>query len=144
MITLTKLSSTRGASMGRSEYGSIGDAETVAIEWMPFVDDCYDTGGAYWGGGTPMYCVAGYIGDEEIARIYLRAGDRAEAIDDVAELVDWAYTTLLPETGSIVKQTIEQLQAYQATLREDEEELVESTWDEIAELEGWLEEKGLK
>lgn len=143
MITLTNVSSARGAPMGRRRYGNMDDAEHIAIEWMPFVDGDYDCGGAYFGGGEPIYCVAGFVGygtddQEEIAREYIRADDRESAW----EQTEGGGRALLPETGSIVKQTIEFLQQYMDG--EDDEDIIADTENDIEELQGWLEDKGLK
>jgi len=139
MITLTQLSCTYGAPMGRRDEGNLNNATSFALEWMPFVDDCYDAGGAYWGGGDPLYCIVGYADGEEVARHYVRAKDRDDASDIVAESLDSEQCFPVPETGSIVKQTIEFLEEYKAGLSIEEEDMVEATNDEIEALEGWLE-----
>lgn len=45
-ITLTELSCKYGAPMGRHPEGHPTLAHSFALEWMPFVDDCYDAGTA--------------------------------------------------------------------------------------------------
>jgi hypothetical protein len=141
MITLTELSGKYGAPMGRSDEGNMADADSIAIEWMPYVDGDYDVGGAYWGGGEPMYCAAGYLLGDEIARCYIRAASR-----DAAKIgLDLYFGSLppmvLPETGSIVKQTLAFLANWLETENTDGDDDV--TADEISDLESWLEEKGL-
>lgn len=141
MITLTNVSSTYGAPMGRPDEGNICHAHTAAVEWMPLVDGAYDCGGAYWGSGAPMYCVVGYEEDgTEECRAYHRAANRDFLINDLQE-IHCFEGTYLPETGSIVKQTIEK---YQGLITDDvPPEWVEEIEQEISLLESWLDEKGL-
>lgn len=64
-----------GAPMGRREERP-DDCETLWVSRVPFVDGCYDRGGAYWGGPANLYVVHGDQG----ARLYYRAASRADAI----------------------------------------------------------------
>lgn len=139
MITLTKLSCKRGAPMGRHSEGDI-NAATVALEWVPFVDGAYDCGGAYFGGGDPIYCAVGYDENgEEQGRTYIRAAGRDAAW---SELDLDPEVKLLPETGSIVQQTIDFLREYIAD--EECDSAIVDTENEIEDLEWWLGDRGLE
>lgn len=61
-----------GSPMGRGPYTQ--PTGRVHLQRVPMVDGDYDKGGAYWGGGTPLYCA---WNDEGAA--YVRAHSRAEA-----------------------------------------------------------------
>lgn len=141
-MILTKVCGAYGAPMGRRNEGIISDADTLELEWVPFVDGAYDCGGAYWGMPDDLYCAVGYVDGEEVAREYLRAGSRDEAADMLLGL-DGAVD-LLPENGSLIRQTIAVLQDYQASLTVEEEDIVETVWEEIKDLEQLLTEKGLE
>jgi hypothetical protein len=60
-----------GAPMGR--HGPVPSGK-VRLERVRFVDGDYDKGGAYWGGGTPLYCA---WNDE--GAVYVRAPSREVA-----------------------------------------------------------------
>lgn len=67
------VSSKYGAPMGRREYGTpTGPARLFKVR---FVDHDYDDGGAYWGGGTPLY----YLRTEE-SQHFFRAKTWPEAV----------------------------------------------------------------
>ena len=74
-------SSPFGANMGRKE-NKIGSPERLHLQRIRFIDGDYDTGGAYWGGGTPLYCA---FSDERKSpndnpiMIFTRANNRTEA-----------------------------------------------------------------
>lgn len=61
-----------GAPMGRGPYTQ--PTGRVHLQRVPMVDGDYDKGGAYWGGGTPLFCA---WNDEGAA--YVRAHSRDEA-----------------------------------------------------------------
>lgn len=71
-----KVSGKYGAPMGRrSDINNLAQTgKPVHLQRVPFVDGDYDPGGAYWGGGTPLYCA---WDDEGVA--YIRAKDREDA-----------------------------------------------------------------
>ena len=69
-----------GSMMGRS-CKIPADVETVRklhLQRVPFVDGCYDQGGAYWGSPANLYCAWGES-DTEQAVLFLRANSRADA-----------------------------------------------------------------
>lgn len=73
----------RGAPMGRSEYGNACEVSDKRIHLfrVNLVDGDYDDGGAYWGGGRgtkPLYCAR--TGDGCTYRAFVRANSRKEAI----------------------------------------------------------------
>jgi hypothetical protein len=49
------VSSKYGAPMGRRN-NTQGEPTNLHLRRVPFVDGDYDPGGAYWGGGQPLYC----------------------------------------------------------------------------------------
>lgn len=69
---LTPVSSRYGAPMGRRSIHDNPEA-AVTLFRVRFVDGDYDQGGAYWGGGSPLYAAIG-----EGFQSFLRAG-RLEA-----------------------------------------------------------------
>lgn len=76
--TITEVGSQYGAPMGRWEGGypeSLTD-RTVRVFKVPICSQGYDSGGAYWGIGAPLYCAT----DQEEYCRYIRAGSREEAI----------------------------------------------------------------
>jgi hypothetical protein len=75
---ITNVSSKYGAPMGRWEGGhpeSLAD-RTVRVFRVPICAQGYDSGGAYWGIGAPLYCAT----DQEEYTRYIRAADRESAI----------------------------------------------------------------
>lgn len=72
--------SERGASMGRWSQTE-GKPECLYLQRMRFVDGAYDTGGAYWGGGNPMWCAFSpdTTDNEFTIRVFTRAANREEA-----------------------------------------------------------------
>ena len=69
-----------GASMGR-QGNKTGNPERLHLQRIRFVDGDYDTGGAYWGGDTPLFCA---FSDEQTQNdipimVFVRASNRAEA-----------------------------------------------------------------
>jgi hypothetical protein len=83
MKTLTNVSSKYGAPMGR--YSTHGDKDAPVkfhLCYVPFVDGCYDRGGAYWGGPADLwhvYCTEGNV------EFFLRARNRTDAKGQVRE-----------------------------------------------------------
>jgi hypothetical protein len=67
------VSSQYGAPMGRRSDEITGK---VTLASVPFIDGDYDEGGAYWGGGEPLWCA---WNDE--GALYLRAPSREIAIE---------------------------------------------------------------
>ena len=68
----TNVSSKYGAPMGRrSDAAMYGKLRLVRV---PFVDSCYDPGGAYWGMPANLYCAWNDEGTH-----YLRASSREDA-----------------------------------------------------------------
>lgn len=75
-----------GSQMGRRNVLPDDPEASVKLQLVRlwFVDDDYDQGGAYWGGGRgtePLYCAF----DEQGTRIFVRAKHRAEAKEKVRE-----------------------------------------------------------
>jgi hypothetical protein len=54
----------------------------LIVQHLPFVDDCYDAGGAYWGSGEPLWRAVEPEGEVEF---FLRATDRWKALEIVRE-----------------------------------------------------------
>lgn len=72
--------SARGAQMGRRDQrGDPDRAYRFKVQRIRFVDYDYDTGGAYWGGGMPLWCA--WCDDEEDGhvRMFIRSYDREGA-----------------------------------------------------------------
>lgn len=68
-----------GAPMGRrSDNPANFDGLKTHLQRVPFVDYCYDQGGAYWGSPANLYCAWADTGEEEIVT-YFRANSREEA-----------------------------------------------------------------
>lgn len=80
--TLTEVSSARGAPMGRRDTHRDDRWEPIKliVQHLPFVDGDYDSGGAYWGAGEPLWRAVDCDGDVEFFR---RAKDRWEALEAV-------------------------------------------------------------
>lgn len=74
---LSNVSSRYGAPMGRdSEPLASFAGRKLTLARVRMVDGGYDSGGAYWGIGAPLYCVEC---SETGIRHYLRACDRNKA-----------------------------------------------------------------
>lgn len=68
-----------GAPMGRPPI--LDDrAALVTVFRVRMYDGDYDRGGAYWGGGTPLYCAIG-----RDFRAFVRATGRDDAIRQLAD-----------------------------------------------------------
>lgn len=63
-----------GAPMGRRSDLPLDTAEKLHLRHVPFVDDCYDQGGAYWGMPDNLYCA---WSEDQVH--YLRADSREDA-----------------------------------------------------------------
>jgi hypothetical protein len=86
---ITECSSKYGAPMGRrSDLAGDGEPIKLHLRYVPFVDGCYDQGGAYWGSPANLYVAWGYEdqGDGEYRyEYYIRANSRNDAKDVVKE-----------------------------------------------------------
>ncbi len=71
----TKAYSQYGASMGRRSDLSHNTTDKLHLNRVRLDSGGYDPGGAYWGGGTPLYRVENDEGEQR----YLRARDREAA-----------------------------------------------------------------
>ena len=74
----------RGAPMGRASFWPKDDTidSPLYVQRIKFVDYDYDAGGAYWGGGSALYCV---FDKHSTVRLYYRARDRAAAKEKAVE-----------------------------------------------------------
>lgn len=87
----TRACSTRGADMGRPNWG-LTEHRTrpvmMYLQRVKFIGD-YDLGGAYWGLGDPLFCAWSstfYDGSLPVcARVFVRAKTRDEAKELVKE-----------------------------------------------------------
>lgn len=139
-MELSKMACSRGAPMGRREHHAHGvEGIVFELEWVPFVDGCYDYGGAYWGLPDNLYCAEAQ-GETEVT-LFLRADSREAAMAAVLE--DYPASIFRPENGSLIKATINFLEDYKASISVEDESIAEATGDEISDLESLLEEKGL-
>jgi len=69
-----------GSQMGRRDNMHPGD-DTIGklrLQCVPFVDGCYDTGGAYWGGPANLWCAWGESEEEQV-HVFVRADSRDAA-----------------------------------------------------------------
>jgi len=69
------VSSKYGAPMGRRSSLIAELSGRVHLRQVRFVDGDYDKGGAYWGGGQPLFCAW----DDEGAVVYTRSDTRGGA-----------------------------------------------------------------
>lgn len=79
-----KVSSRFGAPMGRGTTLPKETTEKLYLQRVPFVDGDYDPGGAYWGGGQPLWCAWDSEGDY----VFVRAGSSRESAKK--EVLDYA------------------------------------------------------
>lgn len=88
------VSSKYGAPMGRRGSTTLEPSLTYTVVKIPFFDGDYDQGGAYWGGGQPLYaCISKVDGDQfiEYARhdsfesfaAYLKTQWNAQAVQGI-------------------------------------------------------------
>ena len=91
MPPLEELNCSRGAPMGRGNRCDMLPEEVgkVFLQRVPFIDGCYDRGGAYW--GLPANLWRAYFewvpddGDTEVFEQFIRADSRKQAKKLLAE-----------------------------------------------------------
>lgn len=71
----TKGGNQYGAFMGRGSDLDSNTSDTLEIREVPIDQGGYDPGGAYWGTGTPLFCIWDANGHTR----YLRASDASKA-----------------------------------------------------------------
>lgn len=84
--------SIRGASMGRRQQVE-GNPETLYLQKIRLVDHDYDTGGAYWGQGIPLWCA--FSPDDTLNAVPIRIFVRSSSRDGAKTKV----LSQLPGTG---------------------------------------------
>lgn len=92
----TKGYSQYGASMGRRSDLPQDTDDRLEIHRVPIDQGGYDSGGAYWGLGKPLFCVS----DEEGRTSYLRARDAADAKREFPN-ARWVTASRGPSSGDI-------------------------------------------
>lgn len=81
---LSQLSCEFGAPMGRRSYiKPREDSGKLYVRLLPFVDGCYDKGGAYWGSPANLYRAV--TSDCEV-EIFVRANSREDAKNQVLKV----------------------------------------------------------
>lgn len=104
---LTKAYSSRGADMGRPNRHAVDRTAPIKFHLarVPFVDGCYDRGGAYWGGPANLYRAYSVEGAVQLmgnlaeasrlghVEIFLRARNREWAKQLVIRERDLAHPT---------------------------------------------------
>lgn len=140
-VKLTDMNCSRGAPMGRHYVHRTGLTDPqFQVERMPLVDGGYDCGGAYWGTPDNLW-VADFTTPRtgtEIVRYYLRAPSRIQALETVKR--DYPSAKFLPETGSVIEQTIQSLQKFldeRDSMGEDPED--DTARDTQSDIEYWQE-----
>ena len=74
------VSSKYGAPMGRRSDAPSSLTGKCHLRRVRLYDGgCYDKGGAYWGGGSPLFCAWGYNVDGDMVVCYTRAATREAA-----------------------------------------------------------------
>ena len=68
----------------RTDLRSDGEPIKLCLRKVPFIDGCYDQGGAYWGSPANLWVAWGDDGDE-VNAIYIRADTRADAKRQILE-----------------------------------------------------------
>jgi hypothetical protein len=139
-LTLAEVNIKYGAPMGRHYFHRVGLTDPqFQLERVPLTDGGYDCGGAYWGTPDDLW-LADFttpITGTTIARYFIRASSRDEAMEVVKR--DYKTAKFLPETGSIIEQTIKFLQNYRDRLDaqgdDDFEEQLMDVENEITILE---------
>lgn len=143
-LTLAPVNVKYGAPMGRHYYHRTGLTDPqFQLERVPLIDGGYDAGAAYWGTPDDLW-LADFttpITGTGIVRYFVRANSRDEAMEVVKR--DYRTAVFLPETGSIIEQTIKFLQNYRDRLDaqgddDNYEEQMAETDSEIADLEDEL------
>lgn len=85
-LKLPDVSSRYGAPMGRPNLLPESElTNPLYLQRVPFVDLCYDRGGAYWGMPANLYCA---FSDE--CRIFVRGNSRSEAKSKVLAILPTA------------------------------------------------------
>lgn len=64
-----------GSAMGRRDTLPASTHPKLRMQRLPFMDHCYDRGGAYWGGPANVWCAWDHAGTQ----LFRRADSRAEA-----------------------------------------------------------------
>lgn len=115
-----KVDGSRGAPMGRSEYGTNPEPKSVRLFRVRLDSGGYDTGGAYWGGGQALWCAT----DDADYRRFVRADGQLSAIvaleleagalkrrplSKIARLRDLVKRGLLGAGGILLRQKLEEL-----------------------------------
>lgn len=86
---LPNVTSARGAPMGRANlYGTAVSPVKLRMERVYINGGGYDSGGAYWGNGAPLWVAWGHDGRE--VRLFVRATDRTAAKVAVQRLLPGA------------------------------------------------------
>ena len=76
---ISNVSSSYGAPMGRRNDTLNNVTGKLHLQYVPFVDGCYDQGGAYWGSPANLYVAWGHDEDEHLVEYYVRASSREKA-----------------------------------------------------------------
>ena len=97
-----------GAPMGRRESPIEDFTGPVYLQKVPLIDGDYDEGGAYWGGGSPLYCAWDGVGNA----IYVRAKDSSAAKKKLPS--HWRYASKSPKSRNSLYAE-EMLQQYMET-----------------------------
>lgn len=80
---ISKVNCTYGAPMGRRSYDDTDEAITkVRLSRLPFVDGCYDQGGAYWGSPADVWRLRDREGK---IQQFIRAPNRKKAAETLQE-----------------------------------------------------------
>lgn len=77
-MKLPDVNCTYGAPMGRREHHHKPETKTVSLFRVILDSGGYDSGGAYWGSGIPLYCAMDLEGDY---REFTRAHSRIHAAE---------------------------------------------------------------
>lgn len=87
MIRLPKVSCKYGAPMGRTDLNHHldGDHKFHLHQVAMSSDGAYDTGGAYWGIGAPLY-FAYNEGEEVTEEMYVRSASRSGSKEQVRRI----------------------------------------------------------
>lgn len=96
MPKLSEVSSRYGAPMGRRNIYELDQSteHKFYLQYVPFVDACYDRGGAYW--GSPANLWRAYCEEEDehgvlVAELFIRASSREQAKAAIRE--EYPYAT---------------------------------------------------
>lgn len=69
-----------GSIMGRCDTMHPGnECAPLRLQRVPFVDQCYDRGGAYWGSPANLWCAWGDDCEGEQVHVFVRADSREAA-----------------------------------------------------------------